>query len=694
MLVAIGVALAQPREDLLGGNSVGARSATAIVPAHTPLCVPDLRVPADTGQVRFNVDTSTEPMPALEVAIHEHGGAIVRGSIPGSPVPGHRYVLIPVARFPSHPESVEADVCLISSGQVIVWGNDNLQANVPAPTLGGAPLHNRVAVWFVGAVGQQRSILSQIGEMFQRAALFRSGVVGAWTYWLLFLLVLPALAYGAIRLLANADRPRSRRVPLPVMVGVISFGVAASWAFVTPAFQSPDESEHFAYAQYFAETGRAVETAQTARPVYSDSEGIALEAVKHDSVIERADARPPWLRADERQYREELPIYKRQADGGGFHPATSVHTPAYYSLLAPAYLLTRGDSVFSQLLAMRLTSALLGALTAVLAMLIVGELLPGRRALACAAGLLVAFEPMFGFISGAINNDVGVNLATALLVYLVVRSLRRGLTPAVGAALGATLVAAPLLKGTGYELYPSVMVGLAFATFRRHGRRELVALGVLAATFLALQFAWSEVSASLHHTTFTTPGGGAPGTTLEAFHKPKTYLSWLIRVMLPFKPPLVNHDWTIIHWPFFNIYVERGFGSFGWYAIEFPKWVYVTIATVLGGLLILGLLAVWQRRRRIASFLGELTFLVAVPVVVICAVEAAFEPGLIGLPIDGTPEQGRYAFPAITAVAALAIGACLGLGRRRALSLATALVAGLVGMTLAAQLLTLSAFYT
>lgn len=464
MLVAIAVALLQPRDDLLSSNSVGARSATVILPAHTPLCVPRLRVPAGTGQVRFNLSTRSELLPALEVVIHEQGGGVVKGSLPSSPIPGHRDVSIPVPRFASQPESVAADVCLISAGEVFAWGNDNLQANVPAPTLGGVPQHNRVAVWFLGPAGQRRSILSQLGEMFRRAALFRAGFVGAWTYWVLFGLVFPALAYGAIRLLAGAEEPRKRRVPLPVMVGIIAFGVAASWALVTPAFQSPDESEHFAYAQYFAETGRAVETTQSARPVYSDTEGVALEAVKHDSVIELVDARPPWLLADERRYDQEVKALgpePLQDNGGGFHPATAPHTPAYYSLLAPAYFLTRTASPFSQLFAMRLTSALLGALTAVLAMLIAAELLPGRRALACAAGLLVAFAPMFGFISGAVNNDNGVNLATALLVYLVVRSLRRGLTPVVGVALGATLVAGPLLKGTAYAALSARDSGLA-----------------------------------------------------------------------------------------------------------------------------------------------------------------------------------------------------------------------------------------
>ena len=77
--------------------------------------------------------------------------------------------------------------------------------------------------------------------------------------------------------------------------------------------------------------------------------------------------------------------------------------------MAPAYEVVRSQSVFSQLTAVRLASALLGALVALCAFGVVRELLPRWPVAALAAGLLVAFQPMFGFISGAVNDDNGVN---------------------------------------------------------------------------------------------------------------------------------------------------------------------------------------------------------------------------------------------------------------------------------------------
>ncbi|HYM55036.1 MAG TPA: hypothetical protein VES97_06715, partial [Solirubrobacteraceae bacterium] len=102
----------------------------------------------------------------------------------------------------------------------------------------------------------------------------------------------------------------------------------------------------------------------------------------------------------------------------------------------------------------------------------------------------------------------------------------------------------------------------------------------------------------------------------------------------------------------------------------------------------------WRERDMLRRRWPEIGFLALVPISVIGAVEAAFQPPLSIIPLDGTPEEGRYAFPAIAAVAALFVGASNGLGRGRAVPIATGVVACAIGLTLASQLLTLSSFYT
>ena len=81
---------------------------------------------------------------------------------------------------------------------------------------------------------------------------------------------------------------------------------------------------------------------------------------------------------------------------------------------------------------------------------------------------------------------------------------------------------------------------------------------------------------SFDRTQFTTPGGSTPGVGFGARDHPQAYLVWLWQVLVPVKLWFMQ-DFTVVKWPFYNIYVERGFGSYGWYAIQFPAWVYITV---------------------------------------------------------------------------------------------------------------------
>jgi hypothetical protein len=273
----------------------------------------------------------------------------------------------------------------------------------------------------------------------------------------------------------------------------------------------------------------------------------------------------------------------------------------------------------------------------------------------------------------------------------MVRALRRGLTVPIAIGLGVALEIAPIMKGTGYELYPPVVLGLLGLLLRRHGRRDLAMVALFLAAFATVFIGWDVIRETFHRDAFTVPGGGTPGTSFGAREHLKAYAVWMWQTLVPWKLPFMQ-DFTIIKWPFFNIYVQRGFAGFGWYAIFFPNWVYTPIVAGMGATAVLGLRLLWVERAAAIRRAPELLFLISIPIVVVFAVEAAYFT--LAIPVDGTAEQGRYAFTAITAVAALVIGGCLGLGRRRALPVATALVAGLGMLLIAGQWLTLSTFYT
>jgi hypothetical protein len=688
--IAILVALLVPRDYYTGTNSIRTRAFLVELKAGDRLCVPDVQVPAGTARIQMEMDTVGRPTPAMTGALTgPDGRALGRADLPAGP-PGKGRIAFDVGE---QPRAVAGTFCVQTGGRVLFGGVPAQQGNDRPLLQNGRPNRNRVAMWFLPPEGEKRSLLSHPGEILDRAALLRPAWVGPWTYWLILLVAMPLMAYFAIRLLAAAPGLPVRRAALAIAALALLNGW--SWALITTPFNAPDESEHYAYVEYFAQNGKTTQRENAkppALPVYSTDETLALDAVRILSWNEANEGRPPWTELTERRWREQadsLPSVPRD-NGGGPTAATWAHSPAYYASLAPGYFAAGEGSTFDRLTAARFLSSLYIAIAAACAFLLVRELLPRQPVLAVAAGLLVAFHPMFGFMGGAVNNDNGVNGLAALTILLTVRALRRGLTVRSGIALGVVVALTPIMKATGFALYPLIgLAGLGLLA-RRHSRRDLIAYAATIASVLAVFAVWSALSGLWDQPTISAGAGASASTTASgALDNPLGYLSYLWQVFLP--PLPFMSDLFIFKWPFFNIYIERGWGAFGWYAVLFPKWVYVLILAVTAAVGALGVRAALRNRDWMRRNWLPVAFLMLVPVTVIAAVEAAY---FSTTPRPLLSEFGRYLFPAITALAAIAVGACLGLGRRWAPVAATGLVAGVIVLDYASQLLSLAGFYT
>ena len=440
--------------------------------------------------------------------------------------------------------------------------------------MAGRPVLGRLAVWYLPRAGATRSYLAEAGSIFARAALFRPGVVGSWTYPVLLLLVLPALALLALRCLALAVAGEGRRLALWLFV-IVALN-ACCWALITPVFQGPDEVDHFAYTQSLVERGEGP-SRDPASPLqrWSSAESAALIATGFLTNHQVGDSRMPWLASDARAYAAVAARRPPRNDGGGYE-TSAAHGPLYYLALAPAYLATEHASVFAQLTLMRIVSALIGALAAVFTYLLARELAPGRPWLAVLAALLVGFQPMYGFISGVVNNDVGVNAAAAAAEFLLIRALRRGLNVGWGALTGLVLIALPSIKGTGESLYPAAVLILLGAVWRHHRRADIPGYAALVAVGAAVR----AIDLTNLLRAPTAAGAAVPGSNLSAvsaaLHHPASYVSYLWQVFLP-RLPFMSSHFEGTAYPAFVIFVERGWGAFGFYTVFFGGWVYSVI---------------------------------------------------------------------------------------------------------------------
>jgi hypothetical protein len=695
---------AAPRAYYTGTDGADLYTYVAPTPPGQDLCIQGLQVPPKTERLSMSLISAPEAAPfrpqlrfklyfggqSGPFRIARQGAAgLVRLNLPPQRVPADRIssAVVPLPALPPEQPYADLTLCVRADGTLVNWGGAPVPAGLePLPTIQGHPIPARVSVFYLPRAGAKRSYLSQAPKIFQRASLFRPGFVRPWLYVAIFLLVLPALGVVSVRTLARAVGGLPGRFASAVFV-VCALN-AACWSLITPAFQSPDEVDHFAYVQSLAERGKA--PSLTPGEPFSTAEALAISGSRALTTHLNGSSRVPWLKAEFAQWRlAERRAPPSAADGGGYTAGAAIHGPVYYAALVPAYL-AAGRSTFTQLTLTRLVSALMAAVAALVAFALCRVILPTRPELGVLAGLLVSFEPMYGFISGSVNNDVGVNAGAAALELLLLLAATRGLAMPVAIAIGMVGAALPLVKGTGYALYPVAGVVLVGALLRGRSRSGLAAALACLGGGLAVHFLWRYTAGTVRETASALPGGASsPLEVSSGLHQISGYLSYLWQVFLPRLSFMTPH-FPPGELPAYVIYIQRGWGAFGWYDIFFPTWVYSTLVIAsLGGLVAALVAAVREKRFVRRHWFGIMVILLS-PVAVIAGVEYAwYTPGAR----IRIAEFGRYAFPAIAPLAAIAAGSLYAFGRRAAPVIAAVILAAVIALSYAGQLLTLTAFY-
>ena len=233
------------------------------------------RVPDGTGRIRFKIDSQTRAPAELPAHGAPAGRARRSPGASAASAGGFRFIDIPLDRpLPGRRAGRRSPTSASrpgdTGGPVFAWGTSqlgNTDRPVRAGPAQGRAEPGRALVPAQGAAGAQHPRRSSGRSSSGR----RSSGRGSWGRGRSGSCSSPpsrCCATPACGCMARADEPRARRVPLPVWVALLGFGAAITWSFVTPAFQSPDESEHFGAVQWFGETGRAVDAvAGQAHPV-------------------------------------------------------------------------------------------------------------------------------------------------------------------------------------------------------------------------------------------------------------------------------------------------------------------------------------------------------------------------------------------------------------------------------------------
>jgi 4-amino-4-deoxy-L-arabinose transferase-like glycosyltransferase len=468
------------------------------------------------------------------------------------------------------------------------------------------------------------------------------------------------------------DRLRARWRSIPPVAGAV-FLVALlnglAWSILTPPFQVPDETAHFAYAQHLAETGNRAGVA--GRPEFSSEQSETMSAIGTLGIIGRPLVRPVATQAAgsaaDDQIRHVADTAPRD-DGGGPSTASS-QPPLYYALEAVPYWVFSGASLPTRLVAMRATSVVMFALAAALCALLAAELLPRWRWAAPTAGLAIALSPYTAFISAGVTPDAFLLLVSTAVLLVVARAFRHGLTERRAITLGLLVGAGAISKLTFFAFVPPAALALAILVWRDRPPWRVPALSIGASLLLPVAFALyvAIVGGSLSPT-----GTGTPALPPEQV-KPgslREFVSYTWQLYLPRLPFQIDQFGFSAP---YETWIKGFAGKFGWLDYQVAEWI-VRVArdVVIAGLAMLLVAAVRfraQLRRHLAELVAYAAFAAALAFAI---AKKGYDYHRATLLVF---EQARYLFPLAGLYGAAVALALAAFGRRAAPILAIAAVA-------------------
>jgi Predicted membrane protein (DUF2142) len=673
LLIAVSVVVLMSIGDrpLLGTNRVTPASFFAVVPPGGQACTGAAEdIPAGTGLVVVRTDRAQQgPLGVTLVA----GGRAFAGGARHAYDAGDTDVRLgaPVR------DARRAVVCVRNGGAEPLGLAGRPAGGKPEARVNGRPVDAQFRIEYRGA--NRVSWWSRAGRILDRFGDGKASFVGSWTLWLAVALVVVAIALAAFALL---DRLPPRRAALAcALVAVLS---ALAWSLTVPPFQVPDEESHAAYVQYLAETGKVPRPSTIG---YSAEESGLLALLDFSGTVGVRDNRPPHgarvnaaVRSLERMHPSRV--------GTGDVAGAVIYPPTFYAAEAiPYWLSPTGDSLLDRLVWMRVLAALLAGVTVALVFGFLRELLPATPFAWTTGALALALLPMFGFVSGGVQNDAALYACSAGLFWAMARILRRGMTVRRGLALSGALAGGVLIKFTMVALAPAAVATVLVALSRSRAAAAWRGAAVAAVAVAVPVGAYALLSRLVWDRPLTGPLRASHAAV--AHPEPATIggqLSYAWQLFLPRLPGMSDKFLTLS--PPWDTWFRGGIGRFGWLDYQFPEWVAIALLPVGVAVVMLAARAaapvVRERLGELCVYALAVLGLAALLAVVGYRYELKFETYF---------QSPRYLFALLPLFAALVAMAARGAGRRYGPAAGAALVMIAAALTVFAQLATLERYY-
>lgn len=426
--------------------------------------------------------------------------------------------------------------------------------------------------------------------------------------------------------MARMSAPQRPYPHTPIRILLVTFMLLGSiYSLLTPMFEVSDELWHYPMVKTLA-----------------DGQGLPVQNPANPGLWRQEGSQPPlyyalmalatfWI--DTRDM-EQVRWVNPHADNGLITADRNnniiIHTDREQGL---------GQGTVLAVRLIRLLSVLLGAGTVYFTYRLALELLPKQRGLALASAAVVAFTPMFVFISASVNNDNLAIFCSAGVLWLLARWLRNP-TSRIGWShvwLGVLLGAGALSKQSALGLFPLAGLVLLYP----HLRLKRPFLSSPSSFFLASLVVFG-LAAFISFWWY-----------LRNYQLYNDWLGWNAFLATVGQRPHPASLWQL--WGERVGFVQAYWGLFGGVSVAMPTWVYTVLNLAmmfaLAGLLV-GLIKILIPFGSLIQRVPlRFLFLWALPV----AWLALILIGLVRWTSLTWASQGRLIFPAISAISLLAV---------------------------------------
>lgn len=279
------------------------------------------------------------------------------------------------------------------------------------------------------------------------------------------------------------------RSPLRVLL-VLYVILALIYVWATPLFEASDEYPHIGMVEYVV-----------------NHHSLPVQYAGQDEVYQQEGSQPPLYYALAAAIVSPFDISNLD-DYRAINPHAAIGLPDSWRN-KNVVIHDSGTSPFKAPLLpfylVRLFSVALGAVT-ISAVYGVGRLIaPDMPNVALLAAGLVAFNPMFLFISASVNNDNLVTALVSVVIYLTLILLRDGFATHRSFLIAFLIALATLAKLSGLVLVPVVVVVALWVAYRDRNLRGLLIFGgLLAGIWLVVAGWWYARNLILYDELFGT----------------------------------------------------------------------------------------------------------------------------------------------------------------------------------------------